>query len=423
MDDGRYKTFTGWRAVHSAHRLPAKGGIRYAPYVNQDEVEALAALMTYKCAIVNVPFGGSKGGLIVDPLAHSVDEMERITRRFARHLIDKGYISPAENVPAPDVNTGAREMAWIADTYRQLHPNDINYLGAVTGKPVNNGGIRGREEATGRGVQYAAQEFFRHADDVAAAGMSPGLAGKTMVVQGLGNVGYHAARCMHDEDDVRITTIIEHDGAISDPNGLSIEAVRAWLVEHRGVKGFPGAEYHEDGLAMLEADCDILLMAALEGQITMKNVAGIRARLILEGANGPITAAADAVLQEKGIWVMPGEYANAGGVTVSYFEWIKNISHMRVGRFNRRFGEWQNEMIVEMMEQMTGQNMPERYRREITKGPNELSLVRAALDDTMREAYQEIKSVREELGIRDMRTAAYVVSLRKIANTLLEMGV
>ena len=211
---GKAEIFTGWRAVHSDHRLPSKGGIRFAPYVDQDEVEALAALMTYKCAIVDVPFGGSKGGLIIDPAKYSAEEMKAVSRRFARELIDKGYLSPAKNVPAPDMGTGPREMGWMVDTYRKMYPDDINYLGCITGKPVEHGGVRGRNEATGRGVQYALREFFRHPKEVKRAKLEGSLNGKRIIVQGLGNVGYHAAHFLSTEDGAKITGIIERDGAL-----------------------------------------------------------------------------------------------------------------------------------------------------------------------------------------------------------------
>lgn len=289
LKDGRYHIFKGWRAVHSEHRLPVKGGIRFAGHVSQDEVEALAALMTYKCAIVDVPYGGSKGGLLIDPRAYDAEEMERITRRFAKELVERGYINPSLNVPAPDMGTSGREMAWIADVYKNLRPQEINQLACVTGKPVTAGGIRGRVEATGRGVQYAVQEYFRHPEDMKLAGFTDGLEGKKVVIQGLGNVGYHAAKFLSEEDGVKIIAIIERDGAIINQAGLPVEAVRAHITEHGGVKGFPDATYEETGNSCLEMECDMLIPAALESQITDKNVDNIKAKLIVEAANGPIS--------------------------------------------------------------------------------------------------------------------------------------
>lgn len=423
MDSGEYRTFTGWRATHSDHRLPAKGGIRYAPVVNEDEVEALAALMSFKCALVNVPFGGSKGGVKIDPREHSARELEEVTRRFARELIAKGYLSPSENVPAPDMGTGEREMAWIVDTYRMLHPHDINYLGAVTGKPVATGGIRGRTEATGRGVQYAIREFFRHPNDVKPTGLSGGLAGKRVIVQGLGNVGYHAAKFLREEDDVRIVAIIERDGALLDDNGLDPDDVLQYIRQHRTIKDYPKATFVEEGRLCLESECDILIPAALENQITESNAARIQARLVVEGANGPTTYGADEILRSRGIVILPDFYVNAGGVTVSYFEWIKNLSHIRFGRMQRRLDEYRGEAVVQALEQMLGKPVPEVLKRDITKGADELTMVRSGLDDTMREAYQEIRDTMDKFQIEDFRTAAMVVSVSKIVETRTRLGV
>ncbi|MCK5263943.1 MAG: Glu/Leu/Phe/Val dehydrogenase, partial [Gammaproteobacteria bacterium] len=328
---GKIEVFTGWRATHSSHRLPSKGGIRFATYACQDEVEALAALMTYKCAIVDVPFGGSKGALLIDPSLYDRDEMEMITRRFAHELIRKGFLSPSTNVPAPDVGTGQREMAWIADTYKHLHPEDINYVACVTGKPLHHGGIQGRVEATGRGVQYAVREFFRQAEDVKTANMQGSLQGKTCIIQGLGNVGYHAAKFLSEEDAVIVTAVIERDGALINDEGINIEDLHQHISEHGSINNFPGAKLEENGSAVLEKECDILIPAALESQITLENADRIQAKLIVEAANGPITYGADEILNKKGIIIIPDAYANAGGVTVSYFEWIRNISHIRMG--------------------------------------------------------------------------------------------
>lgn len=421
---GKIEVFTGWRAVHSTHRLPAKGGIRYAPYADQDEVEALAALMTYKCAIVDVPFGGSKGALLIDPTQYDRDELELITRRFTLELVRKGFISPSTNVPAPDVGTGQREMAWIADTYKHLHPDDINYIACVTGKPVHHGGIRGRVEATGRGVQYALREFFRHAEDVTKANMSGTLDGKTCVVQGLGNVGYHASKFLSEEDGVKITAIIERDGALINDEGIDIENLYQFIVQHHTIKNYPGAKYEENGQAVLEKECDILIPAALERQITMENAERISAKLIIEAANGPITYGADEILNNKGTIIIPDAYANAGGVTVSYFEWIRNISHIRFGRMQRRHDEMRGQQMASMLEEVTGAKVSEFLRTSITHGADELDLVRSGLDDTMRMAYQEIRgTLEDEANVFDLRTAAFVTSIRKIARSYIDVGI
>ena len=421
---GRIEVFTGWRAVHSEHRLPVKGGIRYAPQVYQEEVEALAALMSFKCAIVDVPFGGSKGGLKIDPRQYSEDELEAITRRFARELATIGMISPSRNVPAPDMGTGPREMAWIADTYRSLYPDDINAIACVTGKPVTQSGIAGRLEATGRGVMYGLREFFSHPDDVRAAGLEGSLAGKRIVVQGFGNVGFHAAMFLADECDARIVGIIERDGGLWNEDGLDVHDVGEYLREHGGVRGYGDARFVEDGRSLLEAECDILIPAALEGQITRNNAERIQARVIAEAANGPVTFEADEILRRRGVVVIPDAYLNAGGVTVSYFEWIKNISHIRFGRLENRLDQARGEAIVTAIEQALGKPIAPELVARITQGTDELSLVRSGLEDTMRRAYNEIRSVwRTRSEVTDLRTAAFVVALEKIARTYEEMGV
>ena len=423
LDDGTYRTFRGWRAVHSDHRLPAKGGIRYAEEVNQDEVTALATLMTYKCAIVNVPYGGSKGGVRLRPRDYSEDELQRITRRFAHELIIKEYINPGTNVPAPDMGTGPREMSWIADTYRAVNPTDLNYFACVTGKPVTNGGIPGRIEATGRGVQYVIREFFRHPDDMKMATLTGSLEGKRIIVQGLGNVGYHAAKFLAEEDGAKIICIIERDGALIDEKGLPVEAIKAHKDDTGGIKGFEDVRYEPDGYQCLGLDCDILIPAALEAQITLDNVDDIKAKLIVEAANGPVTFDSDAKLRARGVVVLPDTYVNAGGVTVSYFEWIKNLAHIRFGRMDRRLDEIRMNRVVEALETLTGKHIPDHLKHDLTMDTDELSLVRSGLDDTMRLAYQEIRQVYHSHDqITDFRTAAYLVAIRKIVQTYHDMG-
>ncbi|MDT8451728.1 MAG: Glu/Leu/Phe/Val dehydrogenase [Gammaproteobacteria bacterium] len=421
---GKIEVFTGWRATHSSHRLPAKGGIRYAPYADQDEVEALASLMTYKCAIVDVPFGGSKGALLIDPLLYERDELEMITRRFAHELIRKGFISPATNVPAPDVGTGQQEMAWIADTYKHLHPEDINYIASVTGKPLHHGGIQGRVEATGRGVQYVLREFFRYPDDVRSARMQGTLTGKTCVIQGLGNVGYHAAKFLSEDDGVIITAVIERDGALINDDGINIEDLHNHILDHGSIINFPGAQLEENGPAVLEKACDILIPAAIERQITLENADRIQAKLIIEAANGPLTYGADELLNKKGVFIIPDTYANAGGVTVSYFEWIRNISHIRMGRMHKRLDETNGIQMAAMLEELTGTKVSETFRKAVARGADELDLVRSGLDDTMRNAYSEIRETfLSNDNIHDFRTACYVTSINKIARSYLDIGV
>ncbi len=418
---GQIETFTGYRSVHSEHMEPVKGGIRYASAVNQDEVEALAALMTYKCALVEAPFGGSKGGLCINPRDYEEHELELITRRFAYELAKRDLIHPSQNVPAPDMGTGEREMAWIADQYARMNTTDINARACVTGKPLNAGGISGRVEATGRGVQYALQEFFRHPKDVKIARLSGKLDGKRVIVQGLGNVGYHAAKFLSEEDGAKITGIIERDGALYKEDGFDVEAVHAWLAKHGGVKGFPGGTYMEDGALLLEEECDILIPAALEGVINLTNADRVKAPLIIEAANGPVTAGADEILRNKGTVIIPDMYANAGGVTVSYFEWVKNLSHIRFGRMQRRQEEARHQLVIDELERLDDAmgdkwTMTPDFKSRYLRGAGELELVRSGLDDTMRIAYQSMREMwHSSENVTDLRMAAYLVSIGKVA--------
>jgi glutamate dehydrogenase (NAD(P)+) len=426
---GKIETFTGYRSVHSEHMEPVKGGIRYALSVDHDEVEALAALMTYKCALVETPFGGSKGGLCIDPRQWDEHELEQITRRFAYELIKRDLIHPAQNVPAPDMGTGEREMAWIADQYARMNTTDINARACVTGKPPHAGGIQGRVEATGRGVQYALREFFRHKEDVARARLSGGLEGKRVIVQGLGNVGYHAAKFISEEDGCIVTAVIERDGALVDPRGLDIEDIRQWMNRTGGLlTGYPDATHVPDGAALLEEPCDILIPAALEGVIHKGNAARIKAPLIIEAANGPVTFGADEILRQRGVVIIPDMFANAGGVTVSYFEWVKNLSHIRFGRMQRRAEEARSRLLVEELERLSadkglGWTLAPGFKEQFLTGSDELALVRSGLDDTMRTAYQSMREVwhgRE--GVEDLRVAAYIVAIGRVAATYRSKG-
>ncbi|MEI2805475.1 Glu/Leu/Phe/Val family dehydrogenase [Albidovulum sp.] len=425
---GKIETFTGYRSVHSEHMEPVKGGIRYDMAVNQDEVEALAALMTYKCALVEAPFGGSKGGLCVDPRQWDEHELEQITRRFAYELIKRDLIHPAQNVPAPDMGTGEREMAWIADQFARMNTTEINAKACVTGKPPHAGGIQGRVEATGRGVQFALREFFRHKEDAALARLSGDLGGKRIVVQGLGNVGYHAAKFLSEDDGAIITAIIERDGALVDDKGLKVEEVRQWIRKHGTVKGYPEGTFVEDGASVLEKDCDILIPAAMEGVIHKGNADRIRAHLIIEAANGPITFGADETLRKKGVLIIPDMYANAGGVTVSYFEWVKNLSHIRFGRMQRRAEESRSRLLVEELERLSsdkglGWTLATDFKEKFLQGSDELMLVRSGLDDTMRTAYQSMREVwHSRNDVEDLRVAAYIVAIGRVAATYRSKG-
>lgn len=425
---GSLHTFTGYRSNHSEHMEPVKGGIRYSMDVSQDEVEALASLMTFKCALVEVPFGGAKGGLRIDPGEWEEHELEQITRRFAQELIKRDLINPSQNVPAPDMGTGEREMAWIADQYRRIHTTDINSRACVTGKPVSGGGVRGRTEATGRGVEYALREFFRHPEDVAAAGLDGSLEGKRIVVQGLGNVGYHAAKFLQEDDGCLVTAILERDGALRNEGGLDVEGVRQWIMQNGGVKGCPLGEYEAEAAKCLEMECDILIPAAMEGVINLKNAERIKAPLIIEAANGPVTAGADEILRDRGTVIIPDMYANAGGVTVSYFEWVKNLSHIRFGRMGRRQEEAQHQMIIGELERLEGTlsgswSMSPEFRMRYGQGAGELELVRSGLDDTMRSAYGAMRDVWHGVEtVPDLRTAGFYVAINRIKDSYSTLG-
>ena len=420
---GKIEIFTGWWAIHSSHRLPAKGGIRYAPVVNQSEVEALAALMSYKCALADVPFGGAKGGLLINPANYTEEELREITHAFGTELARKEYLNPSLSVPAPDMGTSSREMAWLADTYKSMFPEDVNQNACVTGKPLNRGGISGRVEGTGKGVQFALREFFRHPDELEAAGINDGLAGQRVVVQGLGNVGLHTAKPLSEEDGVKIICVIERDGAVVNPDGLNIHNLRQHLAETGGVKGFAGGDYTENGAQALEMECDILIPAALESQIHANNAMAINTKLIVEAANGPVTYAADEILRHRGISILPDIYVNAGGVTVSYFEWTRNLSHMRFGRLQRRYDELRGNTYLHALEQLTGVPATDKLRDEIVRGASELDLVRSGLDDTMRAAFQDMReAIKHNENIRDFRTAAYTVAFAKIAQSYYDLG-
>ena len=418
-----YQTITAWRAQHSHHKLPVKGGIRFSADANEDEVVALASLMSYKCAIVDVPFGGAKGAVKIDPKQFSKVELEQITRRYTAELVKKNSIGPALDVPAPDYGTGAREMAWIADTYQAFHPEQVDALGCVTGKTVSQGGIRGRNEATGLGVFYGLREACKHAEDMAALGLTRGIEDKRVVVQGLGNVGYHAAKFCQEGGAV-LVGITEYEGAIHDPNGIDLESLMRHRKETGSILNFGKArnlDRREDGL---ELECDILIPAALENQITAENASRIKAKIIGEGANGPINADADDILQEMGVLVVPDIYINAGGVTVSYFEWLKNLSRVRMGRMEKRFEQGAYERILDLIEKESGKKLSDEERRSIARGADEVDLVYSGLEETMSGSYQQIREIwKQKEGARTLRTAAFVSAIDKIAVSYSELGI
>jgi len=420
----KIKNFTGWRAVHSEHRLPSKGVIRFSAEVNQDETEALAALMTYKCAVVDIPFGGSKGSLKIDPKQYSEEELKLITHIYAEKLIKKGFLSPAINVPAPDVGTGEREMVWIMDTYKNLFPNDINYLACVTGKPVAYGGIRGRAQATGRGVEESIREYLRHEQFYKRTKLNPDLSKNKIVIQGFGKVGKSLAEELFYRDHAKIIAIGEYNGYLYNEKGIDIDELVKHFQKNKNLKNFTGAKFIEKPAEVLTIACDILVPAALESVINMSNVEKIKAKLIVEAANGPITHDADEVLQKKGIDVLPDIYVNSGGVVVSYFEWVKNITHVRFGRLQRRYEENKMNELIQVIEDATGRSIPDKYKANIIHGVQEIDLVNSGLEDVMRETFKEIMKNMEIFKKKvSLRTATYAIALNKLKQYHKDMGV
>ena len=423
MDDGRIEVIEAYRVQHSQHKTPCKGGIRFSDEVNQDEVMALASLMTYKCAIVNVPFGGGKGGIKINPRNYSTYELEKITRRYTAELVKKNFIGPGIDVPAPDYGTGEREMAWIVDTYASLNPGEINAAGCVTGKPITQGGVRGRKEATGLGVYFGIREICLMPDIMQKLGLSIGVAGKTVVVQGIGNVGYHSAKFFR-ENGAKVICIAEHDGAVYNADGLNEEDLFQFKLKTGTILGYPGTTNLATNNDALELECDILIPAALENVINGKNATKVKAKIIGEAANGPLTPEADEILTNKGVLVIPDMYLNAGGVTVSYFEWLKNLSHVRYGRMEKRFTENMNTHILTQMEELSGKKVEDKERDFILHGADEVDLVHSGLEETMISATREIMEIwKKNPEIPDMRTAAYVNAINKVATSYAELGI
>lgn len=422
-DTGAVEVIEAYRVQHSQHKTPCKGGIRFAAEVNQDEVMALAALMTYKCAIVNVPFGGGKGGIKINPKKYSAYELEKITRRYTAELIRKNFIGPGTDVPAPDYGTGEREMAWILDTYSAMHPGEIDSAGCVTGKPVSQGGVRGRREATGLGVFFGLREVCNIPDVMKKLGLGMGVEGKKIIVQGLGNVGYHSAK-FFQEAGAKIVALAEYEGAIYSDKGLDVDEVFNHRKSTGSILNFPGAGNFEKNTDALEMECDILIPAALENVINGENAPRVKAKIIGEAANGPLTPEADEILSKKGIIVVPDMYLNAGGVTVSYFEWLKNLSHVRYGRLEKRFNENMNTHILSQIEGLTGKKVVDKEREYILHGADEVDLVYSGLEETMITATHEIMNEwKNNPEIPDMRTAAYVVAINKVATSYAELGI
>ena len=422
-DDGRIEVLHAWRAEHSHHKLPCKGGIRYADNVDADEVQALAALMTYKCALVDVPFGGAKGGIRLNPKRYSVGELERITRRYVFELVRKNFMGPGLDVPAPDVGTSSREMAWIADTYTQLRPGELDALACVTAKPVSAGGIRGRTEATGRGVFYGTREVVNVAEDMKKLGLTQGIGGKRVVVQGLGNVGFFAAKFFQEAGAV-LVGLAESEGAITNPKGIDLPKVMAHRLERKTILDVPGANNLPRREDALELDCDILIPAALERQITAENAGRVKAKIVVEAANGPTTPEADEILDRRNIMVIPDAYINAGGVTVSYFEWVKNLGHVRFGRMQKRYEQAAYTRLLKTVEELAGKGFSAEQIAQVTHGASEEDLVNSGLEETMIGAYHPIREMWQQLRDKvNLRIGAMVVAIDKVALSYEQLGI
>lgn len=431
-DDGSIEVIHAWRAEHSHHKLPTKGGIRYSLGVNEDEVMALSALMTYKCAVVDVPFGGAKGGIRINAKSYSVRELEQITRRYTFELVKKNFIGPGIDVPAPDFGTGSREMAWIVDTYTALAPDKLEGAACVTGKPLAQGGIRGRTEATGRGVAIVTREVCCVEATMKRLGLSKGIEGKRVIIQGLGNVGSYTALFLQ-EMGATLVGLIEFDGVVYDPRGLDAsDLVKQW-------RSLPRKSIHSlvvpDGVMRisnpregLELDCDVLIPAALENQITEENASRIKAKVIVEAANGPLTSGASEMLDEMGVYIVPDHYANAGGVLVSYFEWLKNLAHVRFGRLEKRFEDQAYQRILKVVGERTGQTFSREEMARIAHGADESDLVTSGLEDTMVNAYHHLREIRDRAredkkAHIDLRTAAFLDAINKIAICYEDLGI
>lgn len=411
-EHGDIDIITGYRAQHSHHRVPCKGGIRYSPEVDLQEVMALASLMTYKCAVVDVPFGGAKGGVRIDPKKYTIAQREKITRSYALLLCQKNFIGPGLDVPAPDMGTGEQEMSWIKDTYQAFNTNDVDSMACVTGKPISAGGIRGRTEATGLGVFYGIREFLTYDEVLQKTGLTPGIRGKKIVIQGFGNVGYWGAK-FFEQAGAKVVAVAEVNGAVYNPEGLNVDALLKYKLQHGTFIDFPGAQNIHDSSAALELECDILIPAALEKQIHVGNAHKIKAKIIGEAANGPMTPRGDQILLDKGVVIIPDLLLNAGGVTVSYFEWLKNLSHVRFGRLNKKWEESSKRMLVDFIENTVNRKLGDAERNLVIHGADEVDIVRSGLDDTMTNACAETRKSAMEKNT-DYRTAALYNAIMKI---------
>ncbi|BFF93036.1 glutamate dehydrogenase mitochondrial [Drosophila madeirensis] len=428
--DGAYEIITGYRAHHIRNRLPLKGGIRYAMDVDENEVKALAAIMTFKCACVSLPYGGSKGGVRIDPKKYTVGELQTITRRYTMELLKRNMIGPGIDVPAPDVNTSGREMSWIVDQYSKTFGyKDINAAAIVTGKPVHIGGINGRNSATGRGVWKAGDLFLQDKDWMDLLKWKTGWKDKKVIVQGFGNVGSFAAKFVH-EAGAKLIGVKELDCQLFNKDGIDINDLIAYKEEKKSIKGYSKAQEAKGDL--LEAECDILMPCATQKVITSENAGKIKAKLILEGANGPTTPAGEKILIDKGVLLVPDLYCNAGGVTVSYFEYLKNINHVSYGKMNSKTtSQLIHEVINSINESLSRcpdaefpEIEPNKRLMRIRDCTKEAEIVDAALQTVMESAAAGIKATANKFETcNDLRKAAYIYAVFKIFNAVESSGI
>jgi glutamate dehydrogenase (NAD(P)+) len=422
-DNGKMEFIPAYRAQHKHHRLPVKGGTRYSEHIDLQEVEALSCLMTLKCAVVELPYGGGKGGIKIDPTKYSARELEDLTRRYTLELAKKNFIGAAIDVPGPDMGTGAREMSWMKDTYTVFYGhNDINATACVTGKPLSQGGIKGRVESTGLGVFFAVREFLKDTDLMKKYGLdgTTGYEGKTIIVQGFGNVGYYASKFM-TEQGAKLIGVVDVEGSIYNPSGIDPDK----LLEFRKTKGtlldYPGAETYKDDSAFYKP-CDFAIPAAVEKSVNKLNAGKLQCKVLAEAANGPTTLAAEDILNKRGILVLPDILLNAGGVTVSYFEWLKNLDHMRPGRLVKRWEEKSKQNVIKIIADKTGLDLKlSPADLKLLKGASEIDIVYSGLEEVICAAVEETVNTSKKLDV-PFRIAAYVNAINKVHTVYEESG-
>ena len=415
-DNGTLEVIEAYRAQHSYHRVPCKGGIRYSHDVDQQEVEALSSLMTFKCACNDIPFGGAKGGVKINPKKYSVNELERITRRYALEISKKGFLGASIDVPAPDMGTGGREMSWIKDTYSYIFgQNDVNAAACITGKPLHQGGIDGRPEATGLGVFFGVRELFTIPEFCSQYKTTVGLKGKTVIIQGYGNVGSWAHKFFQEEGS-KVTGIIEHNSGVFNAEGLDQADLLAYWTKHHSFAGYTGGQvFGADSMEIMYKECDILIPAAIEKSVNKGNMEKFQCKVMAEAANGPTTFAAHKYLVGKGVGVIPDLLINAGGVIVSYFEWLKGLEHVRLGRLTKGWERKSKKELAGLLG-ITGAKL------DGIEGPTEKNIVYTALEEIMNASCRQVFKYSVEHKV-NLRVAAYAQTIAKIAQTYKEAGI